>query len=137
MTKLWYKKLQDDTREFVILALNSKSTDEDILALSKNGFEPVKILMGSYRGMIESSYMIPLEKGNFKNILALARDFKQESVLVLGALKEGKRPAKVVLTSRPGSFLVSGTFDNVGTIKPNTDAWTKDIITGEYYIIEE
>ncbi len=117
-----------DSQEYVIQALN---TADDALAWKNSHIKPLKSLIGSYKGHLEQSYLLPYPN---RYSLSLAKIYKQESILVIGNLQNGKRTARIV--SIPNlKTVATGNFVNVGRNKPDGD-WTYDIETGDYYIME-
>lgn len=122
------KTFKRDNQDYIIMALNTVC-DEFVWANIK--LKPLKELVGSYKGEIERSYMLPLNE----SALMLAKAYSQESVLILHPLKNGKREADVRKLEGM-DVLCSGDFVNVGHKQPKTDAWTYDIETGDYYVIQ-
>lgn len=117
-----------DNQQFIIMALNS---EDDDFVFKYTNVKPLKELIGSYKGIEERSYLMPCNA----DTLLLAKAFSQESVLKLGAMNNGKRKATILTTieQRP---ILEGEFVNVGNRKPECDAWTFDIESGNYFIIK-
>jgi hypothetical protein len=71
---------QNQFTPIIILALNSGSKVSDIEALKSKGLDVFIHCIGSYKGVTEDSYIIPMSE--HRRALELAREFKQESVLL-------------------------------------------------------
>lgn len=120
--------IKRDNQQYIIMALN---TSDDSFVFNHVDIKPIKHLIGSYKGTEENSYLLPANG----DVLRLAKCYEQESIVKLGTMSNGKRKATVLdtISQRP---LLTGDWVNVGTIKPDSDAWTYDIETGNYFIIE-
>jgi len=126
------KAFKRDSNEYIILALNTK---DDLGIFKRNGIPVSKELVGSFKGVEESSYMV----NNSESALLLAQAFKQESVVVLSELSNSRREASVLKLNqfpfKNSQTGIKGEFKNVGHNKPTQDCWTFDIETGNYFVI--
>lgn len=110
-------------KTYIIMALN---TDNDKFVLEHAGMTPIKEYIGSYKGVEEKSYLLPANS----DTISLARAFNQESIVKLNG---NNATILDTISQRP---LLQGEWLNVGTNKPDTDAWTYDIESGTYFIIK-
>jgi hypothetical protein len=127
------KSFKRDTNEYIIMALNTKN---DIGILNYNKVPVYKELIGMYKGIKESSYLVPY----CENAIILASIFNQESILILNTMENSSRIASLGHID-PVSFRILrtkiGIFKNIGPKKPKENAWTYDIACNSYYIIED
>ncbi len=119
----------DNSDWYLILALNS-SCDEEVFKHS--GIEPLKEFLGSYKGITERSYLVEHSREAFD----LAKMYNQESVLILFPWFNNTRSVRLVSVDNLQTIL-EGVFKNVGQVKPDSEGWTQDLSTGDYFIIEE
>lgn len=120
----------------VILALNQNSKDEDLRILGQNGFFPVAELRGAYNGIVENSYLVPIWNTiEYTRLLTLAGEYGQESIVHLIRSALNKPIQAYVIKVDDKSIMLRGIWQHVGINQPNKNAWTLDIDTNEYYII--
>jgi hypothetical protein len=108
-----------------MIALNLDDTEQE-LAILKDVFGSAKEFLGSYKGAQETSYEVPIN--GIEDLLRIAREYNQESTLLLSDDNSAK-----LLFSSDASEVPIGTFVKVGKEQPDTESWTKDVNTGEYY----
>lgn len=136
MTKLTAAVNQNDSNVYAILALNtggSTVVEENILKCV--GLQPLKTLMGMYKGECEPSYLVSYTDRLLVHLVAQL--YGQESILVLSAQHHGQRQAKIVSVSDDADTLIYGNWVNHGVIKPaNVDAYTYDPMDRVYYTIK-
>jgi hypothetical protein len=124
------KAFKRDNQQYLIMALN---TTNDEFVWKHTNVTPLKEFVGCYEGKEERSYLVPYSS----DALKLALTYNQHSVLALSPLINGKRQCRVAMTKTfPNDMIVEGEFKNVGTMPPQSNNWTYDIETGDYFIIE-
>lgn len=124
-------------KRYAIVALNKHLLIDDIKVLNKMGFIQDRMYIGSYKGVRELSYRVPISDiYSLEVLLDMAFNCNQESILYLRINELNETFAIIVPTNRDEPYGISGKWVNVGVHQPKQDAWTKDIETGDYYIIK-
>jgi hypothetical protein len=120
----------------VIMALNQTFVDEDLNILGQHGYLPIATFKGMYNGIIENSYLIPVwNQEQYQNLINLAKEYHQESIIHLIRTSLSKPISAYVVKLEDNSVMLQGVCQHVGVNQPNKNAWTLDIDTKEYYII--
>lgn len=115
---------------FIIMALN---TDKDSTILKAHGIVRFKAVQGSYKGELETSYVIPFTTlETYQKALFLAKQYNQESILVVDI----NRDAELIYidnskTDKLGKFQCVSKYEALAQ-----DSWTKDVEKEYYYVIK-
>ena len=124
--------ITNETKAFVIIALNTESESHDLEILERIGFSSVKTLIGVYNNKPELSYLIPLNdiEWQLKKLKSIASEYNQHSILFVNDL----RHAELL-------FIKSGLKENVGLFREVTKSlaidkhsYTYDEMNKRYYI---
>jgi hypothetical protein len=117
---------------FVIIAFNQGNQDTDILKVRGLPFKP---LIGCYKGIQKSSYLVPLkslEDDRLETLIDLARRYDQESILIADENRECQ-----LLYVKTGKIEYLGVMTHVEESEAlKSDAWTKTL-DGFYYITKK
>ena len=113
-------------RPFYIFALNTNDAKEPHILLDKGlNTKQFKTLQGSYKGQVETSYLVDAD---FQGIVwDLAREYNQESILYVD---ENRNAYLEYLAD--GRIEKLGKFQAITNVK-NLDAYTVDLSTGIAY----
>jgi hypothetical protein len=127
--------LPDKKTKVVILALNTGHNKEMETKWIKHdtGLES-KPVIECYKGQTEVSHVVPYEtKEQFELLVALAKDHKQESILVLLESRQAALHYVNTRTTVPIGRLVNATEQEA----LNSENYTYDPIYREYYVTKE
>lgn len=120
---------QNQFTPIVILALNNETKEKDTQALVNAGLELIVPLMGSYKGIEERSYMVPMSEHG--TALRVAREHNQESILT--RYSDGSVYLYYLDTSEQ---VYLGTFHAVSEAEAKAqDAWTYRPDLNQFYIV--
>lgn len=119
-------------KSFMIIALNTASSNEDKDILAAAGFPEADLMIGQYKGQTELSYKVELRNGyDFKKLIQVAREHNQESVMTI---HDGY--AEIIELNDTLNTMLHGKLVNNGNLEPqNVEGWTFDASTGDYYYI--
>lgn len=135
---VWLHSTPTAYNRYTIFAIDSEHTKADFLTYLGNNGIGVKVLLGSYKGLVEDAYII-----NSRHVAFILGFIKgQESVLELGPQRNFGgglllRPAQ--LTYRDNRPIVDlGYFQEVGKeFAGKSDSWTYDPSTGKYWVAKQ
>lgn len=119
-----------------IIALNSGHSEDGELSIIHRALnlnrEQIKPVIGCYKGELENSYVIPVNPVSLGSVLALAREYNQESILSL----DSTRNAYLIPAQTINDEEYLGQFVSVPAIvAKQQDSYTYDPSTDTYYIV--
>ena len=123
------KALTSIASEYLVFASNEQETHTVMHLLSEKDIA-FKVLLGSYKGTLETSFLI--HKSYFKDIKELVKN--EESILSLSNLQKGGVREGSLIFIKTGQTTSLGIFEEITKEEANDlEAWSFDCKDNKYY----